>query len=322
MFRIKSILSGALLLFSVVSFAEKSPLPYTVLKSSPDTSLGKTESLFAFTFYTPAVRILNGDIQMSHNGESLTAKTGSKGEFDLKLKPGKYLFRFFYTNSYYEIVTDSIQVSPGHKTEILVHFQQAEMPVISFKPVIYVYPKQSTEINITLDVKGKLDFTYPKYENGWKFTADPDGTIHLGGRKYDYLFWDGVMNIEPGRVNWNEGFIVKKENLTAFFEENLGLMGLSPREIQDYITYWCPLMQANESNYVHFLFNEDYNRCAALNVTPRPDSQFRVFMVWTDAAKVPTGKLQAQEIPTFNRTGFTLVEWGGTVLNSLPKTVQ
>ena len=45
------------------------------------------------------------------------------------------------------------------------------------KPVIYLYPEETTEVTVKLDFKGKLTSTYPAYENGWKVTAQPDGTL-------------------------------------------------------------------------------------------------------------------------------------------------
>ncbi|TND08379.1 MAG: hypothetical protein FD123_2175 [Bacteroidetes bacterium] len=301
---------------------EKSMLEFYISENVEDKSLKKTETSVNFHFASSPGGVVKSGIKMSYNGTNQTLNPDNKGNASLKLKPGKYVFKFFLNSDYFEITSDSVKMKGGYRVTAQVNFRSSAEEVICDKPVIYVYPPQSTEINITLDVKGKLDFTYPKYENGWKFTADPDGTIHLGGREYDYLFWDGRTEIETAKVNWNEGFIVGKEKLVAFFEEKLGSMGLNPREIQDYITYWCPRMNANESNYIHFMFNETYNDYASLNVSPKPDNQFRVFMIWSKAEGTEQPRLQSQEIPTFNRTGFTLVEWGGAEMNKLPKTVQ
>jgi hypothetical protein len=45
------------------------------------------------------------------------------------------------------------------------------------KPVIYLYPQETTEIRVKLDYDGILTCTYPRYENGWTVTAQPDGTL-------------------------------------------------------------------------------------------------------------------------------------------------
>ena len=60
------------------------------------------------------------------------------------------------------------------------------------KPVIYLYPEQQTEVAVSLDYDGTLTAAYPAYENGWRVTAEPDGTLHdENGNEYSYLFWEG-----------------------------------------------------------------------------------------------------------------------------------
>ena len=44
------------------------------------------------------------------------------------------------------------------------------------KPVIYLYPEQETTVSVSLDYAGTLTATYPAYEDGWRVTAEPDGT--------------------------------------------------------------------------------------------------------------------------------------------------
>lgn len=44
-------------------------------------------------------------------------------------------------------------------------------------------------------------------------------------------------------------------------------------------------------------------------VSPEPDSVLRVFMAWQGLEAAVD--IQPQELPTFQRSGFTVVEWGG-----------
>ena len=60
------------------------------------------------------------------------------------------------------------------------------------KPVIYLYPEQETTVSVSLDYTGTLTATYPAYEDGWRVTAEPDGTLYdENGDEYSYLFWEG-----------------------------------------------------------------------------------------------------------------------------------
>ncbi|CAN5301611.1 hypothetical protein BH09BAC5_BH09BAC5_04010 [soil metagenome] len=254
----------------------------------------------------------------SCNQKQDTFKMQSSGVEKLILKPGKYIFKFYVNEDFEEIKTDSIVFKNGYKTPLYLNFQSSKFPVICDKPVIYVYPQDTMQVNIQLDLKGVLGFTYPAYDIGWNFVADPDGKIHTNNKEYHYLFWDGTTNIDNSEINWYEGFIVEKDSLVPFFEEKLKLMGLNSKEIDDYITYWCPRMMVNEKNYIHFLFNDDYSEYAELNVNPVPDKMFRVFMLWTKADDERNTHVIPQEIEQFERVGFTIVEWGGAEMPKVP----
>lgn len=175
------------------------------------------------------------------------------------------------------------------------------------KPVIYLYPTSEQKINVKLDFKGELTCTYPEYKNGWSVLAKPDGTLinEEDGKEYSYLFWEGV-----GKQHWDlsEGFVVKGEDTKDFLQETLSRMGLTPKEYNEFIVYWLPEMKDNKYNLIKFE-GKAYEEEAKLSIDPTPDSILRVFMVYKPLNKAV--KVKKQEIPTFERKGFTVVEWGG-----------
>lgn len=174
------------------------------------------------------------------------------------------------------------------------------------KPVIYLYPEYEQEVSAKLNLDGKFTFTYPEYNNGWTVTAKPDGTLIADGKEYSYLFWEGEMpNFKP---DFKEGFVVKGSESTEFLRTTLEKMGLTPREYNEFIVYWAPKLQENEYNKIYFA-QEEYEECAELDITPKPDSMLRVFMVYEKADKDTA--LSKQEIKPFERNGFTVIEWGG-----------
>ncbi len=177
------------------------------------------------------------------------------------------------------------------------------------KPVLYFHPERSMEVRVQLDYRGTLTCTYPEYRDGWTVTARPDGTLtDQDGREYNYLFWEGVSETE---YDMTEGFVVAGGDTAGFLEEKLALLGLCDREAGDFITYWLPRMQDNPYNLVTFQ-QEAYTDHARLTITPEPDSMLRVFMVFQpleEPVSVPEPPL-----PGFDRSGFTVVEWGGTEL--------
>ena len=175
------------------------------------------------------------------------------------------------------------------------------------KPVIYLYPKEETEVSVKLDFAGELTATYPAYGDGWEVTAQPDGTLlnHADGREYFYLFWEGEgMN----DFDFSEGFVVKGENTAEFLQEKLEEMGLTTWESNEFIVYWLPRMQENRYNLVSFQW-ENYEKAAKLEITPEPENILRVFMAFKEIDELVD--VPEQKLPKLTREGFTVVEWGG-----------
>jgi len=179
------------------------------------------------------------------------------------------------------------------------------------KPVIYLYSTTEQEVKVQVNYDGKLTCTYPKYNDGWDVIAQPDGTlINLADKKeYSYLYWEGTTNTE---LDMSKGFVVKGEDTEEFLKEKLAYMGLIPREYNEFIVYWLPILQENKYNFISFA-GKDYENLAQLKITPEPDSILRVMMIYKPL-KEPI-QVEAQELKPFTRVGFTVVEWGGTEAN-------
>ena len=179
-------------------------------------------------------------------------------------------------------------------------------PAVARKPVIYLYPEEEMDVSVQLLLDGKLTCTYPAYDSGWQVTATPDGTLtDAKGQTYSYLYWEGETT-----ATWDmaEGFCVKGEDTAAFLEDALVKLGLNRKEANEFIVYWLPLMEPNPYNIISFQA-ESYTDTAQLQIDPAPDTLIRVFMVW-QAADTFT-QLPEQELSAPERTGFTVVEWGG-----------
>ncbi|HAE36752.1 TPA: hypothetical protein DCX66_03710 [Candidatus Nomurabacteria bacterium] len=184
----------------------------------------------------------------------------------------------------------------------------------AYKPVIYLYPTQTKNVKVELDYKGKLIADYPAYDysqKGWAVTAYPDGKIINGdGKEYSYLFWEGESST-PINYDLSTGFVVKGEDTVSFLQETLSKIGLTPKEYNEFIVYWYPKMKDNKYNLIHFA-DKQYTDTAPLTITPGPDSMLRVFMVFKQLNRGI--EVKPQEIKSFNRTGFSVIEWGGTEL--------
>ena len=191
----------------------------------------------------------------------------------------------------------------------LIFFYFAPNPAncLLAKPVIYLYPEKSTDVSVKIQCDGKLTVTYPEYGNGWHVLAQPDGTLTdlKDGRQYSYLFWEARTSIN---YDFSEAFCVNGKDTAAFLRDALSQLGLTPREYNDFIVYWLPLMQGSKYNLISFQ-GKPYENAAKLDISPAPDSILRVFMAWKPLNAPITVKPQA--LDTFIRKGFTVVEWGG-----------
>ena len=179
---------------------------------------------------------------------------------------------------------------------------------VSAKPVIYLYPEEETQVSVKLDYDGELTATYPAYNDGWMVTARPDGALidPDTGREYYCLFWEGVSDVE---YDLSSGFVVAGEETAAFLEDALAALGLTEREADEFIIYWLPRMEGNPYNLISFQ-QETYTDHAVLTIDPAPDSVLRVFMAWKGLDEPM--EVEPQTLEGFARTGFTVVEWGGT----------
>ena len=199
--------------------------------------------------------------------------------------------------------------------DVAADFDEAEaMPVD--KPVIYLYPEETTDVDVKIDFEGQLECTYPKYdpENGWHVVADPDGRIHNtnDGRDYDYLFWEGTT-YNSDLKSFNNAICVRGCDTEDFLEEYLEAAGLNSSEIDDFISFWLPMMEKNEYNLISFP-TEEYENIAKLNVSPAPDTVIRVYMVFAGVDhEVEIASENQLVMPSgVTRDGFTVVEWGGS----------
>lgn len=178
------------------------------------------------------------------------------------------------------------------------------------KPVIYLYPEKKTQVDVKLDLNNaEFWSTYPKYDNGWRVTAYPNGKLtDKEGYTYDYLFWDCH---DYNTYDISKGFCVKGEDTVDFLREKLSLLGLNETEMNEFITYWLPQMEHNKYNIVAFQ-TDAYERNFPISVTPEPDSMLRLFMTYKPVDKYI--EVEPQKLKSFERKGFTVVEWGGEQL--------
>lgn len=177
------------------------------------------------------------------------------------------------------------------------------------KPVIYLYPEKETDVTLKLQPQGKIIRSYPVYEEGWHVHAEPSGRLTTeSGHQYAYLYWEGMFKNIP---QMETSYLVKSDETADFLEEKLTVLGLNYRERNDFITYWLPELEENPYNQICFL-TEAYDEIVPLQVSPTPDTVIRILMVYQ--GRQEEIETTPQTLTPIQRTGFTVVEWGGVEL--------
>lgn len=212
---------------------------------------------------------------------------------------------------YYAIKIDKKIVNPKVNIKSKAINDPKCDPNVSYKPMIYLYPEEKEEAEVVLKNKKLLTTTYPKYKDSWKVIANPDGTLVdiESGREYYGLYWEGKNYT---KINMKKGFVVKGEDSIKFLEEKSNELGLTDKEAEEFIVYWLPKLESNKYNYIYFAQTEEVNKYMPLEITPEPDSVIRVLMYYKPLNKKISVK--EQKIKQVQRHGFSVIEWGGTVL--------
>ena len=268
------------------------------------------------------VRLMYGNTPISNaiitnSKESISVSTDSAGFFQL-------FFPITDTSIFcYKIGLNEIKLQGPFKSQHLIevnfYLQDPKIPVVCTKPVIYVY-NAPNEFGLSLIPHGGFSFTYPKYENGWQLKTNTEGTLTdlSTGKNYPYLFWEG-----PGKdldfistKNNLEGYLIKTDTCISFFENILAQYGLNEREATDFITWWGPQLVKKDYALIQFLSNDLYSeKIAEISLTKKPDALLRLYMYVMPLDSPETNYTIVQpKIDSFNLSGFTIVEWGGSVI--------
>ena len=182
------------------------------------------------------------------------------------------------------------------------------------KPLILLYPHQDSDISVKLHYAEGFSASFPRYDDlihWWSIHAHPDGTLEDNNTHQETygLFWEWY----PTQTQWDlsEGCVVKGSDIREFLYGKLTELGLNTKERSDFITFWYPRLQ--NYRYLQITFaGKEYTDMAQLEIVPHPESLLRVFMI---AQPLEYKKIiPPQNIQKFERRGFTVVEWGGAII--------
>jgi hypothetical protein len=295
------------------------PIQYNIVKDEKDETIKKKRF------------ILEGHVKMNSSADPIEkclvgctssgrwVRTDEEGYFSIELKSSDSVI-YFYLEGWNELVIEDYIFQEQHRVEMDVYLikERDENQLIKRKPIIYLYSDKDISVDLEIDPLGEFIFTYPEYKDGWTVDIQNNELI-VEEKKYPYLFWEGKTDDLSYFFKQTEieGFIVKNEEVIDFLEDKLDLIGLNNQEKTDFITYWGPILQKDKFAFVQFVIDDKYDsEIGTLTIEPKPDKSKRIFMKCSNISDDNIGiRVIPQELKSFERSGFTMVEWGGGILD-------
>ena len=108
-------------------------------------------------------------------------------------------------------------------------------PGVYYKPIIYLYPEEKTDISVKLGYPELITTDYPSYDDEWNVTAYPNGNLEIDNRNYYALYYESQNKISFEKTD--TGFIVESDKVAEFLEEKLAILDLNERESEEFIVY-------------------------------------------------------------------------------------
>jgi hypothetical protein len=195
--------------------------------------------------------------------------------------------------------------------EKIINMNIVKKPVLSFRDFT-----KETEVKILIDFKGNYEVIYPKATEqkgnllAWQATALPNNFVKVGGKKYPYLFWDGLTDYLKNE-KFETGFCVASEDVIDFLEEKCELFGFDEQLTADFVTFWSPYLIKNKYTLIRWLTEKECQELARLDITSEEKIQIiRMYMIYKPVSQKVEIKQQNLEKVKLT-AGAKIFDWGG-----------
>lgn len=177
------------------------------------------------------------------------------------------------------------------------------------KPAIYLYPQTDTNLKVSVHPVGKLTSSIPEYGDGWNVKAYKNGMLEENGKTYPYLFYEADLTdgYKP-----DEGWTVAKNDIPERLDSILISLGLNSREKSDFLDYWLPKLKEKPYYFIGLVPSGEVNMKEPLSLSLKPDTFVRIRLLF-EGLDAPIS-VKTPQLPKVTRNGFTLVDWGGSLV--------
>lgn len=179
------------------------------------------------------------------------------------------------------------------------------------KPAIYLYPQKKEPVSVKLFPKGNIIHTDPLYSiDGWHVIASPNGQIDYQNKIYDYLYYEEQI---PDNlvIKEDKGYVIAYDKLQNFFENYMPKFGLNSKETTQFSDYWMRSLPKAAYYKITVVPQSQLDVMTKLSIDPKPDTILRLGFLF-EALDQPM-QMIAPDIASFNRQGFSVIEWGAMI---------
>jgi hypothetical protein len=287
---------------------------YRKVYDSVDVSLPKDSAVFYFDLQDLESTARAQTLIYAVDGqENLTYDYSQGDTLMVYSTPGDHTFQFYAGSAYVESPIMHLSIEKQHRQMYRLNLFRTVHPesIQVRKPVLYFYPQDTISLDVHVRPKGVFTFSYPPIEQGWKFQCTPSGQLIKENTSYRYLFWESEQTVDKSFFDSRKGMVCSGSEAVAHLENVLQKFGMNAAERADFMIYWGPILKPKTNLYIYLLFNDMCDAFATLRISPEPDRVARFYILWCEVPETYTPYLQPQDIPKYDREGYTVLEWGG-----------
>ena len=218
------------------------------------------------------------------------------------------------TGDLWDYVFKTVKKADGSITISFTDYQivpSGKVPV--YKPNIYFYSEETLEADIVFLQENLLTETIPVYQDGWHIEVLEDGKIAWEQQKYDFLFYESLTDKTLNQ--YEKGWYISCEEREKALKSVLELYQFNEKESEDFMEFWMDKLEANK-NYMMYPQETECVDCQMpVSISPAPDSIRRIWFGFEEVSDAKEN-ISEPEVDEIKREGFTVVEWGGFLLNN------
>ena len=179
-----------------------------------------------------------------------------------------------------------------------------------YKPNIYLYADNEMKVTVDFMQEELLTVTIPQYINEWNATVHGDGSLTCDGTEYDFLFYESKAFREL--VTKESGWVITAENREAAMLEILGQYQFNEEETTDFMEFWMDKLEPGVNYMMYPQVTKYVDAQMPVEITPMADSITRL---WFGFEEYRGQNVEIPIVEPITREGFTVVEWGGFLLD-------